>query len=186
VRTAAGFEAADLTLVAAGCWSGLLADAAQELLPPTPPVRGQMLALAPASLPGGAVLMASCGYLVPRRSGRLLVGSTMEHAGYDCHPTGAGTATLLAAAQRLVPALAQARLLATWAGLRPGSPDGLPSIGHGPVPGLMVATGHLRNGVLLAPITARLIADLAQGRAPGLDLAPFDPCRHRAVARPPG
>ncbi len=185
VRIDAGVVRADLTVVAAGCWTGLLAAGAEGLLPPTPPVRGQMLALEPDELPGRTPVMAGCGYLVPRSSGRLLVGATMEDAGYRCEVTGAGTADLLQAARRLVPSLAQARVVAAWAGLRPGSPDGLPSIGPGPAPGLLVATGHLRNGVLLAPITARLVADLVAGRPPRLDPAPFAPGRHLQPSLPP-
>jgi glycine oxidase len=124
-------------------------------------------------------------YLVPRRDGRILVGSTMERAGFDRRVTAGAVARLAAAAIDLVPVLEDATVDSAWAGLRPSTADGLPAIGPGPRPGLYYACGHLRSGILLAPITARVIVRLLRGEAPGIDLTPFDP-RRFAAARPAG
>jgi glycine oxidase len=164
-------------VVAAGAWTG---DLSGDGVPPLPshPVRGQMVALA-ARAPGHII----CGdgrYLVPRSDGRVLVGSTMERVGFDRRVTAEVVESLVLAAAVLVPRLRGAPVLATWAGLRPACADGLPAIGAGPVAGLYYACGHLRNGILLAPITARLMLGLLRGEPPDPILAPFDPRRFAA------
>jgi glycine oxidase len=121
-------------------------------------------------------------YLVPRPDGRLLAGATEERAGFDCRTTEEGVRGLVAAAAALVPALAGARLAGAEAGLRPATPDGLPCVG--PVPGLdglLVAAGHHRHGILLAPITAQLVADHVAGRALPAAARAFAPGRFAAA-----
>jgi glycine oxidase len=169
---------ADLVVLAAGAWSGLIAKTI-GLDVDVRPVRGQMLLLrgAPGTL-GPTINDGDC-YLVPRRDGRILVGSTMEEAGFDAVTTADALARLRRMAIRLLPACAEMQVELDWAGLRPGTPDRLPYIGTVPeVPGLVLATGHYRNGILLAPITARLVADLVAGRAPSVDLSSY---RVRAI-----
>ena len=109
--------------------------------------------------------------------GRVLVGSTMERVGFASQPTAAGVRALLATSRVLVPSLEGASFVEAWAGLRPGSPDGMPSIGFCERSGLMAATGHFRNGILMAPATARLIEALLGGGSPDLDPGPFRPGR---------
>jgi glycine oxidase len=114
-------------------------------------------------------------YVVPRRGGRLLFGSTLEHAGFDPRPTREACAHLAERARELL-GLDPGDQLAAWAGLRPGTQELLPYIGRDPRrPDLLHASGHYRNGILLAPLTARIVADLACGRDPGHDLGPFAP-----------
>jgi glycine oxidase len=121
-------------------------------------------------------------YLVPRDDGRLLVGATVAERGFDARVTAAGLHDLLDAALAVAPALAGFAVVETWAGLRPGSADGRPYLGATALEGYVVAAGHFRNGILLAPITARLIADLVvDGCADAL--APFAPARAAAGPR---
>ena len=161
-------------VVAAGAWSGGL-EAEGLSVPPSEPVRGQMLCFAAPGIVRHVVASEEV-YLVPRSDGRLLAGSTMERAGYDRSVTAAGMARLAAAAIRLVPRLAAAAFHSAWAGLRPGAPDGLPVLGRA-APGLLYACGHLRNGIVLTPITAAIVGALLRGERPEHDLAPFDPSR---------
>jgi glycine oxidase len=112
-------------------------------------------------------------YLIPRSDGRLLAGATVEEAGYDKRTVAETIQRMQHAAVALLPALENARLLKAWAGLRPGTPDNLPILGATPTPGYHVATGHFRDGILLAPVTALLMAQLITGARPELDLAPF-------------
>ncbi len=149
---------ARLLVVAAGAWSGLIPE-----LPPFPvrPVRGQMLLLGGVEWPWGGSVRCGSSYAVRRGATSLLVGSTLEEAGFAKHNTVEGVEDLLAFARRLLPGLGNARLETIWAGLRPATPDGLPILGPLPDwPGIM-ATGHFRNGILLAPWTAREVARLA-------------------------
>ena len=174
VRLAAGGTIeADRVVIAAGAWSGSITGMPRRL--PVTPVRGQMVAL--QSVPPlirRSVHRAST-YLVPRVDGRLIVGSTKEPgAGFRAHPTALGVRTLLDGALAVLPGLAEAPLLSVWAGLRPGTPDNLPILGPDPdLEGLVYATGHFRNGILLAPITARLITDVLAGVAPAISLEPY-------------
>jgi len=164
-------------LVAAGAWSRSL----QGLPRPigVKPIRGQMLSLAPEGPISDRVLESESVYLVPRASGQLLVGATVEEVGFADAVTVGGIHGLLDAAIRMVPDLRAAPIQDTWSGLRPGTDDGEPIIGADPdVDALFYATGHFRNGILLAPITARVISDLISGH----DLPPipieFAPGRH--------
>ena len=175
VRLAGGTDQrAREVVVAAGAWAGAL-EAEGIVVPPSEPVRGQMLCFAAPGLVRHVVASEEV-YLVPRSDGRLLAGSTMERAGYDRSVTAAGLARIAAAAIRLVPGLGAAAFHSAWAGLRPGAPDGLPVLGRA-APGLLYACGHLRNGIVLTPITAAIIGRLLREEAPGVDLTPFDPGR---------
>jgi glycine oxidase len=143
------------------------------------PVKGQLLYLrGPASEPLCSHNVRGLeGYIVPRNDGRVVVGATVEEQGFDTRVTAGAVHDLLRAAMELLPDVAELELLETVAGLRPGSPDNAPMLGPAGPEGLVVATGHYRNGILLTPVTADAIAELlATGRVPGM-LAPFAPGR---------
>lgn len=165
----------DHVVVCAGAWSGhLLADAGCAL--PVRPIRGQMqlYRLAPGSVP--TMILRGGHYLIPRRDGHVLCGSTLEDAGFDKSLTEAAHDTLRRAACRLWPALAAVEPVQEWAGLRPGSPNGIPFIGELPARrGVWVNAGQFRNGLVLAPASARLLADLLLGRPPEIDPRPYAP-----------
>jgi glycine oxidase len=166
-------------VLCAGAWSATIHGLPYPL--PVRPVRGQMLALAAvgpdAPRLDRTVESARC-YLVPRKDGRIVVGATVEEAGFAPGPTLSGVATLAAAAVEALPALADLPLLETWSGFRPGTADALPILGEDPdLPGLFYATGHYRNGILLAPITAEVIADLVTGALPAVDVGAFGRAR---------
>ncbi|AUG76766.1 glycine oxidase [Kitasatospora sp. MMS16-BH015] len=171
-------------VLAAGCRSHLLAGLPAGVLPPVRPVKGQVLRLRipPAYAPFlsrnlRAVVRGQHIYLVPRADGELVIGATSEEQGFDTTVTAGGVYELLRDAHELVPGLTELPLVETGAGLRPGSPDNAPLLGPTALPGLTAATGHYRNGVLLTPVTADLIAEqLATGRTPELAL-PFSPAR---------
>ena len=171
-------HAAAQVVIAAGAWSGSIAVDGWTM-PRSEPVRGQIVCYRAPGLLRHVVATDHC-YLVPRGDGRILAGSTMERAGFDRSVTAAGVETLAAAAIALVPGLARAALLGAWAGLRPGSDDGLPLIGAGGPAGLFHAWGHLRNGIVLTPLTACAVARLLAGEGPGFDAGPFDPRRFSA------
>jgi glycine oxidase len=171
VRAGGEVFAAPIVVNAGGAWAGLLAGDPRP--PRVEPVRGQMMALDMTLPPLKHVIVSGHGYLVPRMDGRLLVGSTSEKVGFDKSVTAGGLRTLLGAAVRLVPVLADVRIAQTWAGLRPGTPDGLPVIGPGAVPGLVHAAGLYRNGILLGPLVGEIVADQILGRPSTVDLAPF-------------
>jgi glycine oxidase len=163
-------HAADAILVAAGAWSGLIADA------PVTPVKGEMIALAPSTgtaLPA-QVIWGNGIYAVPR-AGRLLIGATMQEAGFDTSLTEAARRDLWGRAQTLMPGLRDWTLAEHWAGLRPRSPDGLPLLGPTAMPGVFLAGGQFRNGILFAPAIARMMADLILGQ--GAVIPAFDPRR---------
>lgn len=172
--TAGGRIGADAVVICTGAWSaGLLSGLGAEP-PGIRPVRGQMLAF--AAPPGllDRIVLTEDHYLIPRTDGTVLVGSTVEDVGFDAAPTDAGRAELFDAAARLLPALAEAPVRAHWAGLRPGSDDGIPTIApHPALPGLWLNAGHFRNGIVTAPASAELAADQIAGRAPALDPAPY-------------
>jgi glycine oxidase len=115
--------------------------------------------------------------MVPRADGRLIVGATVEEKGFDTTVTAGGVHELLREAYRLIPEIAELELIETTAGLRPGTPDNAPLIGMGATDGLLIATGHFRNGVLQAPLTADCVAALLAGDDPPIDLEPFSPQR---------
>jgi glycine oxidase len=123
------------------------------------------------------VIRAPEVYLVPRSDGRVVIGSTLEEAGYDERTDADTIHRLHQAAIRLVPALGQARVLEAWAGLRPGTPDDLPILGATSTPGYFVATGHFRDGILLAPVTAHIMAQVIAGAKPDYDISAFSPLR---------
>jgi glycine oxidase len=147
-------------ILAAGSWSGQIEIVGVRQLP-VRPVRGQLLHLAWGRSPLTRIVWGSRGYLVPSAPGSLLVGATVEEAGFDERTTVAGVRDLLDAACDLVPHVWQATLLAARVGLRPATSDEMPIVGRSrKMPGLVYATGHFRNGILLAPLTARVVADL--------------------------
>lgn len=163
---------ADATVIAAGSWSGVIPGARLEPRA-VRPARGQMLQLQ-SRLPLFAhVLFSPRGYLVPRSDGRIIAGSTMELVGFEKQVTAGGLAKILELALELCPELEAAPVGEFWAGFRPYTEDHLPILGQGPAQGLFFATGHFRNGILLTPITAALIAELVLGRPPTVDLRPF-------------
>jgi glycine oxidase len=169
VKTTAGVIESDAVILAAGSWSGRVA----PMTPPVRPVRGQLLHLHFNSRPLSRVVWGTDCYLVPWRNGALLVGATVEEAGFDETATAAGVTRLLEASADLLTAVPQARFEAVRVGLRPGTPDELPLIGpSSTMPGVYYATGHFRNGVLLSPLTAKLVADLVVDgrRDPDLEL----------------
>jgi glycine oxidase len=163
---------ADAVVLAAGSWSGLVAGAHLDTRV-VKPARGQMLEFQLRAPRSRHIFKGAKGYVVPRADGRVICGSTMELVGYDKNVTGAGLASILAGATRLMPALADAPVTATWAGLRPWTEDALPILGEGPLERLFLATGHFRNGILLAPVTARLTGQVVRGEKPSLDPRPF-------------
>lgn len=165
---------AEILILAAGAWSGQIPG-----LPALPvrPVRGQMLLLQGIDWPWHGCIRSRHGYAVRRGATGLLVGATTEEAGFFCHPTVAGIESLLAFTRHVLPGLDAARLESAWAGLRPGTPDDLPLIGFLPGWPVLAATGHFRNGILLAPWTAREIARLADGLEASPETAGFSPSR---------
>ncbi len=175
VRTPEGeLAVGDALVIAAGAWSAGLAPPAARLQ--SRPVRGQMLLLQSAPQTLRHMLIHRGHYAIPRRDGGILFGSTMEAVGFDGRPTAAAGARLLASAQALLPALDAGRLRAQWAGLRPGSADDLPVVGRHPAAvNLWLNTGHLRNGVAMAPAAAELLVALMHGRPPRVDPAPYAP-----------
>jgi glycine oxidase len=153
---------ADMVVLAAGAWSRTIGGLPPDRRPPVRPVKGQMLALRmdPAAPLLDHVLWAPGAYLVPRRDGRLIVGGTVEEKGFDDTVTAGGVMALLDAAWRAVPAVEELPIDEIWVGHRPGSRDDAPILGPGPLDGLFYATGHHRNGILLAPVTADAMARL--------------------------
>jgi glycine oxidase len=174
---------AGAVVLAAGCWSARLAGLPPEALPPIRPVKGQILRLrAPVDLPlvrrnVRAVVAGSQVYVVPRVDGEVVVGATVEEQGFDTTVTAGAVHQLLRDAWTVLPGIAELELAETHAGLRPGSPDNAPVIGAGAVDGLVVATGHYRNGILLTPATADAVVELlATGTTPDI-IKPFSPRR---------
>jgi glycine oxidase len=170
VRTNKTRFAAGMVVNCAGAWAG-------EIGPhslPTRPVKGQMLCVVmPEKEMVRHVVRTPDVYLIPRSDGRMLIGATIEEAGFDKRTVVDTIQKLRQAAIELVPRLSEARILEAWAGLRPGTPDGLPILGATETPGYFVATGHYRDGILLAPVTARMIGRMMCGKSPELDLAAF-------------
>ena len=166
---------ADVVVLAAGAWARSIEGVDPKLRPPVRPIKGQMLALRmnPAAPLLSHVVWAPGAYLVPRRDGRLLVGATVEEKGYDTSLTAGGMLTLLEAAWRAVPAIEELAIDEMWVGHRPGSRDDAPILGAGPIDGLIYASGHHRNGILLAPITADAIVRLVLDSAVEAVIRPF-------------
>jgi glycine oxidase len=169
VETQSSVFQGDQVVLAAGAWSGF--DASLPFSVPVEPVRGQIVELA-ADFELPTIVEDDHVYLVPRPGGRVLAGATLERVGFRKEVTAGAVAGLIASATRLVLGLSRAGFVRAWSGLRPGTPDGLPILGPSPIPGLFLATGHFRNGILLAPATARGMADLLSG-AEVASFAPF-------------
>lgn len=175
LHTSAGLLPAERAIVAAGAWSANLLNGTGLSLDHQP-VKGQMLLLRPHPRLISTVLLNDGYYLIPRRDGHILVGSTQERTGFDKATSTAAREELRAAAHTMVPALADAEVEKHWAGLRPGSPQGIPFIDRHPgIQGLYICTGHFRNGLVMAPASARLLVDVLLGRPPVLDPAPYRP-----------
>jgi glycine oxidase len=180
VHTADGAEdEARVLVLSAGCWSGQADWLPDESRPPVRPVKGEILTLrGPADEPVCERIVAGERvYMVPRADGRLIVGATVEERGFDTTVTAGGVHELLREAYRLIPDVAELELVEASAGLRPGTPDNAPLIGWSATEGLLIATGHYRNGVLQAPITADSVAALLAGEAPPVALEQFSPLR---------
>ncbi len=183
VEHAAGRIDADAVVLAAGSWSLLVEG---NGLPPgaVRPVRGQIAVVDTRPPLLSRVVFSGHGYVVPRPDGRILCGSTMEDVGWEKAVTAGGLRHVLDVAIEIAPSLAQAPVVETWSNFRPASPDGEPILGEGTIPGLFYATGHTRNGILLAPITADAIAAAVTGAPPPVDLAPFSPARLASLIGP--
>lgn len=166
---------ADTVVLAAGAWSRRIEGIEKELLPPVRPIKGQMIALQmdPAAPLIRHVVWAPGVYMVPRNDGRLLLGATVEDKGFDESLTAGGVLTLLEAAWRAVPGVEELPIAEMWVGHRPGSRDDAPILGPSPIAGLIYATGHHRNGILLTPITAETIARLALDETVDPAIRPF-------------
>jgi glycine oxidase len=167
------------TIVAAGAFSSQIAGV--EEYAPVRPAKGQMVSLRCAAAKIERVLWSERIYVVPRSDGRILCGATVEYMGFDKSVTAGGVHANLDAAIELAPALASARVEETWAGLRPDTPDHLPILGPTDIEGLLIATGHYRSGVLLTPITAKLICELVEGKTSSVDCERFSPLRFLAA-----
>lgn len=165
VKTADGREhRAPATVLAAGAWSGQAAWLPPEARPPVRPVKGEILTLrASGRPPCERVVVTERVYMVPRGDGRLVIGATVEEKGFDTTITAGGVLELLREGYRALPEVAELELVETVAGLRPGTPDNMPLVGPGAIAGLVLATGHFRNGILLAPLTADLVAATLAG-----------------------
>lgn len=166
---------ADVVVVAAGAWSRGVEGLPPALRPPVRPVKGQMIALQmdPQAPSITHVIRAHNVYMVPRRDGRLIIGATTEEKGFDATLTAGGVLALLEAAWRLVPSIEELPIAEMWVGHRPGTRDDAPILGPGPIDGLVYATGHHRNGILLAPVTASMIARLVLEGVPDSTIRPF-------------
>lgn len=169
-------------VLAAGSWTSLVATGAPEA-PRVVPARGQIVELRTSIPLLSSIVFGPDCYLVPRADGRILVGSTLEFVGFRRAVTAGAVARLLTAAVRLVPALADAELTGSWSSFRPYTADELPLLGPSGTPGLLLMSGHYRNGILLAPISAKIVVACVKGLRPPLSLMPFLPTR-RATNSP--
>jgi len=192
VRTTKSFYAAGTVVNCAGAWAAQI----KPFGAPTRPVKGQMVCVVPnhpTQQKGGWVGHPHSGppiqhvirtpevYIIPRSDGRIVLGATVEEAGFDKRVDPDTVQHLQRAAANVAPEIGHMRIHDAWAGLRPGSPDGLPILGPTSLPGYHVATGHFRDGILLAPITAQLMMQLITGQPTRFDLAPFSPLRFGQV-----
>jgi glycine oxidase len=174
VNTDQGVLHADHVLVAGGAWSAQLVGLEGDKPLPVEPVRGQMILFRARSGLLKRIVLDQGRYLIPRRDGRILMGSTMEYVGFDKHTTDSARDELISEALSLVPELAEAEIERHWAGLRPGSPQGIPFIGpHPETRGLFVNTGHFRNGVVMGLASAELAASQILGEKPVLEDDPY-------------
>ena len=175
LETSRGFIGCETIIIAAGTWSSTIE---HSHTPKIEPIRGQMICFDAKPQLARHVIYSPRGYLVPRHDGRLLAGSTSEHAGFTKQVTAGGLNEIITNAHEISPTILTLPVMDTWSGLRPRAPDGLPVIGPcGEIDGLLYATGHYRNGILLAPVTGELIAEaVVTGRVSPL-LAAFNPNR---------
>lgn len=176
VRTAKSIYPTRFAINCAGAWASNLTPASIR----THPVKGQMLSIVPkhgTHFPLEHVVRSEGCYLIPRSDGRIVVGSTVEEVGFDKNVQPEVIQRLHRAAAILMPELGEGKILEAWAGLRPGTPDALPMIGETSYRGYLAATGHFRDGILLAPITAHIIGELVAGQTPDFSLIPFAPER---------
>jgi glycine oxidase len=182
VRTAKSYYPASMVVNCAGAWAAQM----QPFGVPTRPVKGQMLCVIPGTRPSKEslsgppvrhVVRTPDVYIIPRSDGRLLLGATLEEAGFDKRVDPDTIQRLHKAAISLAPVVEQMKIHDAWAGLRPGSPDGLPILGATSLKGYYAATGHYRDGIMLAPVTALLMTQLLTGESPELDLQAFSPLR---------
>ena len=179
VETAQGRVAAEIVVLAAGAWSREIGGIPAGHQPPVRPIKGQMLAVQmdPAAPILRHVIWLPRGYLVPRNDGRLVIGATVEERGFDPSITAGGMLALIEGAWRAVPTIEELPIAETWVGFRPGSRDDAPMLGPSGVDGLVVATGHHRNGILLTPVSAAVMsAYIISGKLPDTAL-PFAPQR---------
>lgn len=183
-ESATTFIDAANVVIAAGAWTSTIGTSATNSSAVTiEPVRGQMLCFQTDPPLARHVIYSSLGYLVPRRDGRLLAGSTSEHVGFDKRVTDEGTASIKSMAIEIAPGLESTAIADSWAGFRPHAQDDLPVLGPSEeIDGLFYATGHYRNGILLAPITAEIIADAVVNRRRSPFLEIFAPDRFRLAA----
>jgi glycine oxidase len=169
------------TIIAAGCFSARIEGVAPYA--PVFPAKGQIIALRCESVELQHILWLEHKYLVPRKDGRIIAGSTIERTGFEHDVTAGGVQLILREVMKMVPALENARIEETWAGLRPDSPDHLPIIGPTDLEDLLIATGHFRSGILLAPITARLIREWVTTQKVSTDWQRLSPMRFLEAAR---
>jgi glycine oxidase len=173
IETASGFISAPVVIVAAGAWTSQIIPATVQI----DPVRGQMLCFNAPHM-ASHVIYSERGYLVPRRDGRLLAGSTSEHVGFDKSVTEDGVQSIKSMAFEIAPCLKDFELIDSWAGFRPHAEDNFPVLGADEeLAGLFYATGHYRNGILLAPITAKLLTDSILHEGDSALLEKFSPAR---------
>ena len=173
ITTTRGSVQTKTVILAAGCWSGLLKTNGSSA--PVEPVRGQMIALKMPTPALQHVVYSSSGYLVPRLGDYIIAGSTTENVGYDKRVTAGGIASIIGRAIEIAPVLAEQTLQETWAGLRPKTKDEWPILGTDPqIKGMIYATGHYRNGILLTPITAQIISELVTRGESAVNLNPFN------------
>ena len=173
LMTEQGEFKADCVVIAGGAWRALLLESTGGSLP-VRPVRGQMILYRAEPGVVRRIVLSRDRYVIPRRDGRILVGSTLEEVGFDKSTTRAAMQELESEALRLIPTLTNYKIEHHWAGLRPGSPHGIPYIMQHPrLSGLFINTGHFRNGVVLGPASAHLLADIVLGREPILDPRPY-------------
>ena len=179
VTTQRGTHNTGIFVNCCGAWAGEVAGAAV----PARPRKGQMLSVVAPECRLGHVVRSREVYLVPRKDGRILIGATVEDVGFDKQVDPDTIQHLHQAAANLVPSIGEGRILEAWAGLRPGSPDDLPIMGAGRLPGTFVSTAHFRNGILLAPISALLMGQFIQGKKPDLEIQQFSASRFREDGR---
>jgi glycine oxidase len=175
---------ADTVVLCNGAWSGQAPWLPPEARPPVRPVKGEVIELRPREgepVPAERIVCTERVYIVPRPDGRLVIGATQEERGFDTVVTAGGVHELLREAYRVIPEVAEMELIGMTAGLRPGTPDNLPIVGPGAVDGLLLATGHFRNGIMLTPVTADAVAAMLTGGEPPAAIAPADPRRSSLV-----